>query len=63
MHTITIPISSNVVQAEFKEYCKHFECTAVKDGDIGPYWKISSTDPVNFFWLGANMPRHYNPRP
>lgn len=45
-------ISKEFGTDKFKQFCKHFSCTAkLQKGD----WIIHSEDPVNFFWLGCNM--------
>lgn len=49
---ITIELPLDMKDALTKEYCKHFSCTCkVKNG----YLYVTTDDPINFLWLGANM--------
>lgn len=51
---IEIPVG-NYDYKEFTIFCKRFGCEVAKKkrGDV--YFKVSSDDAVNFFWLGCNL--------
>lgn len=52
METIEVPFE-NVTIKQLRPICEHFGCK-VKKGKAN-YFLISSDEPINFFWLGANI--------
>lgn len=44
----------NASLGEVQDYCKHFGCQAMKT-KTREFYKITTTDIINFYWLGANI--------
>lgn len=40
---------------KLKAYCNHFNCTVEQPKRGEHYNVISTDDPTNFFWMGANI--------
>lgn len=53
MITIEIPVNGTSVE-QLKPICEHFECTIAK-GSMRDYYKVSTENPINLFWLGCNI--------
>ena len=55
MNLIYLPVDffGDVAFDKIAAYCEHFNCKAFtpKKGEIA----IDTEDPINFFWLGANL--------
>ena len=56
MHEIQLPLAMlDYPFAKVKAYCEHFNCKVTKPKRGEVYYKIESANPINFFWLGANL--------
>jgi len=53
MHHIYIP-AGDLNIAELIPFCNHYKCSITYQDKSKAYFKITSDDPVNFFWLGCN---------
>lgn len=62
MYRIEIPVGvgGNPTQEQLAEFCDYFSCRLQKKKKGYPYWTITSEDPLNFFWLGANIGFKHN---
>lgn len=53
MYTIEIPFDDRYNLEQLSCYCEYYSCLIKKAK--GNYYKITSEDPANFFWLGINL--------
>lgn len=53
MITVEIPVGNTNIES-MRIICEHFNCE-VSPGTIRDYYKISTSDPINLFWLGCNI--------
>lgn len=56
MFSINLPVGiADATYNQLKAYCEHFNCILKPAKKNQIYYECETEDPVNFFWLGANM--------